>query len=712
LASAADGLYTVVKQFLDIHDESGQYAIGSGAYTVYNTFRNIANVLLAIAFLIIIFSEALGGDQGFGVLKNYDIKKTLPRLIIFAILINISWYLCLMAIDISNIVGASIDKMMESAATTQVCDGFGSTGSFSNMASSVIGGIEAGIGVAALALMGAGSMIFMVALLAVIALLMTFVILIIRQVAILFLAILSPVAFAMGILPNTQSLFKKWWSAFSKLLLVYPIVGVVYGGCRLASLVLTSKNPDGSCAGGWWEEVAAAAAQVLPLFLIPVIIKGSLKALGAAGAAIGNFANKRNQAAKGRVGNSWKTGRRNIANATKRFSGRHLANGKSRVGRTINGMLGFNERHQDLQKKRDSQGELDRLGRSIGRRDRFGHSTFEDQMELEAQKKAMTEAATEESGLAVAKKLSYENPGNKYYTSQVSQMKEQMTDRGVQDVMSHTIVDKTTGKVVRNIEHADLMNIIKNGGVFHDDSNPDLEVADFGGRATTFGNTAGYGGIDEITLRAINKRIANAGSEAEVEDAFLLNQNLGQLFTHYGVSSANPELADAFRDTAAASGEYLGQSPKRAFFENGSRIPKGGRGDGKVSIFAPDPTTGKMTLNLNQARKETAAESIAEGLNLEDLPGRQNGAQQRLAESLKLLSTDIAGGAAVIGKTNVANVKKQVSAYVGALVADSTKLSKQGSTDGGVDALNEMLKMIDPPGTARHYDVTLGKIVP
>ena len=46
----------------------------------------------------------------FGI-SNYGIKKILPRLIIVAILVNISFYICAIAIDLSNIAGQAIQDM-------------------------------------------------------------------------------------------------------------------------------------------------------------------------------------------------------------------------------------------------------------------------------------------------------------------------------------------------------------------------------------------------------------------------------------------------------------------------------------------------------------------------------------------------------------------------------------------------------------------------
>jgi hypothetical protein len=74
--------------------------------------RNIANVAFVIVFLIIIVSQV----SSVGI-NNYNIKKMLPRLIVAAILVNISYFLTQLAVDISNITGSGIKSLFESVPT-------------------------------------------------------------------------------------------------------------------------------------------------------------------------------------------------------------------------------------------------------------------------------------------------------------------------------------------------------------------------------------------------------------------------------------------------------------------------------------------------------------------------------------------------------------------------------------------------------------------
>ena len=113
-STAIDSTYGLMAQTMAIptsiltgYDEGGKHI--NPVLSAYNTFLPYANLVLAVVFLLIIYSEATG--NGFGAMNNYSIKKTLPRLIIFAILINLSFYICAAAVDVSNIAGSSMYKL-------------------------------------------------------------------------------------------------------------------------------------------------------------------------------------------------------------------------------------------------------------------------------------------------------------------------------------------------------------------------------------------------------------------------------------------------------------------------------------------------------------------------------------------------------------------------------------------------------------------------
>jgi len=106
--------YSVMQQhFLNIKaDEIFQQ--DKPAFKTWSSFRDIANVFFVIILSIIIFSQV----SGVGI-SNYGIKKMLPKIIVFAILVNISWYISVIMIDISNIVGHSLFEWLSGDGTWQ-----------------------------------------------------------------------------------------------------------------------------------------------------------------------------------------------------------------------------------------------------------------------------------------------------------------------------------------------------------------------------------------------------------------------------------------------------------------------------------------------------------------------------------------------------------------------------------------------------------------
>lgn len=211
-------------------------------------------------------------------ISNYGIKKMLPRLIIAAVLVNVSYYLCLIAVDLSNVTGQTINTLFETIPI-----GGGSPGADSNTWDTAVGAIlVAGFGVGllvAIVLAPSILLVFFVILL----------ILVGRQAAVILLTVIAPVAFVAYLLPNTEQWFKKWIKIFSGLLLVFPIIAAVFGASTLASKVI------GNAAGDDEQTVAiiALGIQAIPLFAVPALLKGAMAATGGVGAKISGFADAR-----------------------------------------------------------------------------------------------------------------------------------------------------------------------------------------------------------------------------------------------------------------------------------------------------------------------------------------------------------------------------------------------------------------------------------
>ena len=299
VANINDAAYSAISGFLDIKPAILKDSNAPGEKQGWEFFRNIANAIFAVIFLWVIFSQI----SNVGV-SNYGIKKILPRLIIGALLVNLSYYLCQIFVDLSNILGHTLKDALESGAGG-VGTGSEATGWGSAIAATIVG---VG-GVVAFAALAVGIPTLVAGFFAIMT---VFIILVVRQAGIILLISMSPIAFAAWLLPNTEDLFKKWMKMFRGLLLVFPIISLLYGAGRLAGAVLSSSatvdpnNPDETM------QLVALAATTMPLIATPFVLQNSLSSLGSIGAKIGRmsagahsrFAGNVKSTAKGRVDNS------------------------------------------------------------------------------------------------------------------------------------------------------------------------------------------------------------------------------------------------------------------------------------------------------------------------------------------------------------------------------------------------------------------------
>lgn len=315
VANINDAAYGAISGFLDIKPAIlGDNSNTSGAKQGWDFFRNIANAIFAVIFLWIIFSQI----SNVGV-SNYGIKKILPRLIIGALLVNLSYYLCQIFVDLSNILGHTLKDALESGAgeigTTSEAAGWGS----------VIAATIVGVGgVAAFAALAIGIPTLVAGFLAIMT---VFIILVVRQAGIILLISMSPIAFAAWLLPNTEDLFKKWMKMFRGLLLVFPIISLLYGAGKLAGAVLAASatvdpnNPDETL------HLVALAAATMPLLATPFVLQNSLSSLGSIGAKIGKLSSAANGNLKNAVMNKSRIS--DVKNAWKSRSARKLAERRS-----------------------------------------------------------------------------------------------------------------------------------------------------------------------------------------------------------------------------------------------------------------------------------------------------------------------------------------------------------------------------------------------
>jgi len=176
----------------------------------WGRLRNFSNIL----FILLIFAIAvlnLFSDW----VDSYTIKKLLPRLLLAIILVNLSLFICRVVVDFADILSSAFLNL--SGADLQNVAAFKET-------QNVLGQISA-----AGADIAAGIIAILMALIGVIAILLTVLMLLVRIAVIWFLVLVSPLAFVFWVLPQTQSLFEKWWQQFIKYVFMGPAICLLLG---------------------------------------------------------------------------------------------------------------------------------------------------------------------------------------------------------------------------------------------------------------------------------------------------------------------------------------------------------------------------------------------------------------------------------------------------------------------------------------------------
>ena len=290
LAKGIDALYGLIQGLLDV--KPLEMKGDSPIYQVWSYMRNIANICFIIFLLVIIYSQI----TGYGI-NNYGVKKSLPRLIVTAMVVNFSFLFCAIAVDISNILGNGLKDLLagiaESAISSGTVDGSKTATGFYSLFSTVAAG---GAGLALSFAFPGGPLGLLLAFIpliigGIISVIVGLLVLGLRQALIIFLVSISPIAFVLYILPNTEKHFQKWKKTFSQMLFFYPMFSMLFGVSKLASMVLitSATTPFGLMVG--------AAVQVLPLLLAA----GLMKLSGSALSGISNVLNSLGNNISGRA---------------------------------------------------------------------------------------------------------------------------------------------------------------------------------------------------------------------------------------------------------------------------------------------------------------------------------------------------------------------------------------------------------------------------
>lgn len=343
-----NGIFVNVLQgWLEIEPELfkhiGPDAPGSSVFSAWQYFQGIANIGLAIYLLIVIVSQLTGVG-----ISNYGVKKALPRILLCALLVNLSYVICQIAVDVSNIFGGGVRALFDDIIkdSALVARGEQDTGITIAIVAVVIGLL--GI---VIVLMKVSPVFVIPVMMSAIALLLAvvflFLVMGIRQVLAVLLVVVSPVAIICYSVPGLKGVYKKWFDLFKAVLLAYPIAAFMMGGGSLAAQILYQVW-DGD--NHFFAALGSMMICVVPYFFIPGVIKGSIGALA-------NFTESAKRGING-------------------FAGRQI--GRSDLAKDLKYKTDRNRAYRWAGIKTDGKGNIKRNKDGSIKRSRFGNNRYVD----------------------------------------------------------------------------------------------------------------------------------------------------------------------------------------------------------------------------------------------------------------------------------------------------------------------------------------------
>ncbi len=322
LDSMATSMNGIIEDLLFFDTTGSEDA--TGIKNAWNLFRYVASVLIVIAMLVMVISQAVS----WGPFDAYTVRKILPKLIMAAIAIQLSWWLCIFVIDLFNDIGRGVANLMllpfggasELTLDNIIAESFEGVGSGTRLgifAIMIAGGILAFFNIFLLLAMAIG---------VVASLFIGFVVLVVRKLLLILLIIMAPIALALWILPGTKRYWDLWQNTFIGLLMMFPIIMALIASGRIMAWVVAEGNSFGSVSlGSFLDFLIILVAFFAPFWLIP-------KTFQWGGKAFGNLAGVINNGSKGvfdRPKGFMQNRQKGINEERKRASAQRVAGGKS-----------------------------------------------------------------------------------------------------------------------------------------------------------------------------------------------------------------------------------------------------------------------------------------------------------------------------------------------------------------------------------------------
>lgn len=203
----------LVSLFIGILVQVAQYDnfIKSSAVTFgWRVVRDLCNMFFVLILLVIAFATILR-------IESYNLKTWLPKLVIMAILINFSKLICGVFIDFAQVFMLTFVNAFKDIAGANLIDmlgidkilAFGDSPENEVSPGTILGSMILGL---------------IMVIIAAVVILTMLIMLVIRIVMIWIYVVLSPLAYLLASFPQGKSYSERWWSDFSKNLIIGPIL--------------------------------------------------------------------------------------------------------------------------------------------------------------------------------------------------------------------------------------------------------------------------------------------------------------------------------------------------------------------------------------------------------------------------------------------------------------------------------------------------------
>jgi len=258
----------------------------------WELMRGLANMFFLLILVFIGLATILR-------LREYELQRTLPRLIIAALLVNFSAVLVGFIVDITNLLGSYFLSKVGGFNLHVFTSLYQTNNAASNLIenpvgsylTTIVGGLVYGI------------VMFFFYLFAALAFLVVFLVFLLRTIVLWILVIFSPLAFASAVLPATRSIiWNRWWAALLQWsFIVVPVSFFLWLSLSVMTLdsqgLFSTKEtpgidlPDdpGGISGAIAQFLALAMGPIVGIFILFIGLGISMSLAPASVRAVGTF---------------------------------------------------------------------------------------------------------------------------------------------------------------------------------------------------------------------------------------------------------------------------------------------------------------------------------------------------------------------------------------------------------------------------------------